>query len=64
MLPIYCIFPSFLNYSDTKGQRWRNDIILVGGGTGTFYDRQRILEANYDYTPIYRTVARYDIRRN
>ena len=39
------------------------DIILIGGGTGRFYDRHRILDANYDFTPLYGTVARYDLER-
>ena len=49
--------------SPTYGQPYRNDIILIGGGTASFFDRQRILAADYDYTPIYRSIARYDIRR-
>ncbi|TRY75088.1 hypothetical protein TCAL_10809, partial [Tigriopus californicus] len=48
--------------SSGEGSRWNNDIILIGGGTGTFFDRARILNADYDHTPVYRSIARYDLR--
>jgi len=49
--------------SPTDGQSWKNDIILIGGGSGRFFDRQRVLDAHYSFTPIYRSVARYVLKR-